>query len=100
TLVAKAPVPVVVDADALVALGSGAEIGPVVAGVGGAAHPVLTPHDGEFASLTGGPPGTDRIEAARRLAAATGAVVLLKGPTTVVAEPGGPALLVTAGSPP
>ena len=54
---------------------------------------------GEFASLTGGPPADDRIEATRALAARCGAVVLLKGPTTVVAEPGGTALLVTAGSP-
>ena len=37
------------------------------------------------------------IRPARRLAAASNAVVLLKGPTTVVAEPGGAALLVTAG---
>ena len=33
----------------------------------------------------------------RDLAAATGAVVLLKGPTTVVAEPGGAVLLAAAG---
>ncbi|MGH9019348.1 MAG: ADP-dependent NAD(P)H-hydrate dehydratase, partial [Acidimicrobiales bacterium] len=60
---------------------------------------VLTPHDGEFASLTGAAPGPDRIQAARSLAAEAGAVVLLKGPTTVVADPGGAGLLVTAGSP-
>lgn len=111
TLVAKSPVPVVVDADGLVALGSGDAIAPVVGGDGGASdhghrpldastpRAVLTPHDGEFAFLTGGPPGPDRIGAARSLAHKTGAVVLLKGPTTVVAEPGGTALLVTAGSP-
>ncbi len=109
TLVAEAPVPVVVDADGLVALGSGKEIRPVVSpsqrqtgrgrDAAGKVHAVLTPHDGEFGSLTGGPPGADRIEAARSLAADCGAVVLLKGPTTVVAEPEGTALLVTAGSP-
>ncbi|HXQ59876.1 MAG TPA: NAD(P)H-hydrate dehydratase [Acidimicrobiales bacterium] len=102
-LVAEAPVPVVVDADGLVALGTGKEIAPVVGGADGdqpgGARAVLTPHDGEFAGLTGGPPGVDRIDAARTLAAACGAVVLLKGPTTVVAEPGGTALIVTAGSP-
>jgi hydroxyethylthiazole kinase-like uncharacterized protein yjeF len=99
-LVEGAAVPVVVDADGLVALGSGKDIAAVVAGPDPSnPRAVLTPHDGEFASLTGGPPGTDRIGAARRLAADSGAVVLLKGPTTVVAEPGGTALLVTAGSP-
>ncbi len=50
---------------------------------------VLTPHDGEFQSLTGSPVSADRFGDARRLAAATGAVVLLKGPTTLVARPDG-----------
>jgi NAD(P)H-hydrate repair Nnr-like enzyme with NAD(P)H-hydrate dehydratase domain len=36
----------------------------------------------------GEPPGPDRIRAARRLAAAADAVVLLKGSATVIAEPG------------
>ena len=58
---------------------------------------VLTPHDGEFERLAGGPPGFDRFAAARRLAAATGAVVLLKGPTTLVAEPAGFVRAVTTG---
>jgi len=111
-LVAQAPVPVVVDADGLVALGSGPgratalrgpgtdAATPTAGADGGAAvHGILTPHDGEFATLAGEAPGPDRIAAARSLAADTGAVVLLKGPTTVVAEPGGTALLVTAGSP-
>ena len=63
--------------------------------------PVLTPHDGEFTRLAGAAPGSDRIADVRRLAARVGAVVLLKGPTTVVAGPGPDAetLLVTAGSP-
>mgnify|MGYP006137584421 CR=1 FL=1 len=34
-------------------------------------------------------PGQDRFDDVRRLAAATGAVVLLKGPTTLVADPAG-----------
>ena len=42
-------------------------------------------------------PGADRIAAARRLAADTRSVVLLKGPTTVVAEPDGDVLVVVAG---
>lgn len=94
-LVADAPVPVVVDGDGLVALGEGAaEV------VGQRSQPtVLTPHDGEFAALAGAPPEDDRIGSARRLADRTGAVVLLKGPLTVVAEPGGRALLAGAGGP-
>ena len=41
----------------------------------------------------------DRIGDVRALAARTGAVVLLKGPTTVVAAPDGRVLLAAAGSP-
>ena len=58
---------------------------------------VLTPHDGEFGLLTGQRPGPDRFAAARRLAADTGTVVVLKGPTTMVAEPGGDVRVVASG---
>ena len=92
-LVASAPVALVVDGDGLTALGS-----QVVDIVGRRAGPtILTPHDGEFARLAGGAPGPDRIAAARELAAATGAIVLLKGPTTVVAHPDGRARLSATG---
>lgn len=92
--------PMVVDADglnALAALGSAAlakllqeRTGPTV----------LTPHEGEFDRLA--PPGGvggDRIGAARALAAATGAIVVLKGSTTVVADPAGAVRLCATGSP-
>ncbi|HKE76085.1 MAG TPA: NAD(P)H-hydrate dehydratase [Acidimicrobiales bacterium] len=88
-----APVPLLVDGDGLAALGDAA---PSILGRRDAPT-VLTPHDGEYARLAGHPPGDDRIAAARHLAAATGAVVLLKGSTTVVADPGGRVLLSTAG---
>ncbi len=102
--VERVGVPTVVDADGLYALGSGEELAAVVAG--GAAHGgrppasvIMTPHDGEFAHLAGRPPAADRMGEARRLAASSRAVVLLKGPVTVVAHPDGRLLCATAGSP-
>ncbi|HEY5093078.1 MAG TPA: NAD(P)H-hydrate dehydratase [Acidimicrobiales bacterium] len=60
---------------------------------------VLTPHDGEFERLTGAPVGANRFEAVRSLARASGCVVLLKGPTTVIAEPKGRIRVVRSGTP-
>ncbi len=59
----------------------------------------LTPHDGEFARLTGHrlDPSEDRVEAALVVARDYGSVVLLKGPTTIVAHPDGRSWLSTAG---
>ena len=92
-VLAAATVPVVLDGDGLRAVGRA---------VGGAlrartAGTVLTPHDGEYERLTGERPGADRLAAARSLASATGAVVLLKGSTTVVADPGGLVRIITNG---
>ncbi|MBW3556773.1 MAG: NAD(P)H-hydrate dehydratase [Actinobacteria bacterium] len=95
--VAAAPVPLVVDADGLFALGTGAAAAGVLAG---RRHPtLLTPHDGEFTRLAGHPPGADRIGAVRELAAELRATVLLKGPVTVVADPDGQVLVSPAGTP-
>ncbi len=90
-LASSCPVPLVVDGDGLAALG--------LRPTGLAATTVLTPHDGEYARLCGQGPGLDRLDAARRLAAHSGATVLLKGPTTVVAGPGGDVLVTTSGGP-
>jgi NAD(P)H-hydrate epimerase len=87
----RCPVPLVVDGDALWALAT--DDRPVPAGE----VAVLTPHDGEYARLAGSPPGEDRIDAARRLAERRNAVVLLKGPTTVVAAPDRRVAVVTSG---
>lgn len=85
--------PVVLDGDGLSTLGSRA-----IHFLTSRRDPlILTPHDGEFERLADHPPGPDRIASARSLAAETGAVVLLKGHTTVVAEPGGAVLLAAAG---
>jgi NAD(P)H-hydrate epimerase len=58
---------------------------------------VLTPHGGEFEVLAGHPAGPDRVESTRQFAAQTNCTVLLKGPTTVVAEPNGEVLVVDRG---
>lgn len=65
---------------------------------------ILTPHAGEFKALFGDGPGSV-IDRARDAARATGAVVVFKGATTVIANrhraivhPGGSAWLSTAGT--
>jgi ADP-dependent NAD(P)H-hydrate dehydratase / NAD(P)H-hydrate epimerase len=76
-----------------------AEFDSAVRGLAGRAPgtTVLTPHVGEFRALTGQAVSADRIGDVRRLAAATGAVVLLKGPTTIIAAPDGWVNIVVAG---
>ena len=86
-------VPVVLDGDGLAALGDA----PARRLSARPAPTVLTPHDGELRRLLGAVPGPDRTATARDLAAATGATVLLKGPTTVVAGPDGQVRYITSG---
>jgi NAD(P)H-hydrate epimerase len=97
TTVLEAVVPTVVDGDGLFALSWNEEGNPAFL-TERDVPTVLTPHDGEYGLLTGRRPGDDRIAAAHHLARLAGVVVLLKGPTTVVAAPDRRTLLVTNGS--
>ncbi|HYH28184.1 MAG TPA: NAD(P)H-hydrate dehydratase [Actinomycetota bacterium] len=96
-LVQASEVPTVVDADALNAF-AGA-MGDLAARKSEA---VLTPHTGELARLFGVGPEEileDRIGFARKAAAEARAVVLLKGPRTLVVSPDGEVRVNPTGSP-
>ncbi|MCK6546783.1 NAD(P)H-hydrate dehydratase [Myxococcota bacterium] len=90
-------VPAVVDAGALAALGAD------VAWLRDRRAPtVLTPHPGEAARLAGTDVREiqrDRLRSARDLADRTGAVVILKGASSLVASPGGRIGVVDRGNP-
>lgn len=94
--VLAAPVPVVLDADALTLLVDGAFAEALRRRD---APTVVTPHDREFARLAGADPGPDRVGSALRLAAWMNATVLLKGDRTVVATPDGRAFANPTGTP-
>lgn len=103
-LAIELPQPLVIDADGL------NHLGHVVSTLGQAAGPrVLTPHPGEMGRLMGlgaAQVQSDRLGVVRTLAAASGAVVVLKGARTLIAAPDGTvfinpaasAALATAGS--
>lgn len=95
--VLRTGVPVLVDADGLTVLAEHPDLlrartGPTL----------ITPHAGEFARLLGctrEEAEADRLTWARRAAAELGVTVLLKGTTTVVADPDGTARINPTGTP-
>ena len=92
SLLELSSLPAVVDADALYGLEPVSRDGPLV----------LTPHAGELARLLDTDSdwvGAHRLEAARRCAVRFGAVLLLKGPDTIVHEPGGRVIVCDTGPP-
>ena len=96
-LMRESPVPVVADADAINAFaGRPGELADR------ASEAVITPHAGEFGRLFGMPASEileDRVGLARKAAVETRAVVVLKGPRTLVALPEGEVRLNPTGSP-
>jgi NAD(P)H-hydrate epimerase len=81
------PLPSVLDADALTALGT--DLGVLRSA---SAARVLTPHPGEAARMAGSSSAAvqaDRYAAAQRLAEQSGHVVVLKGARTIIAAPDG-----------
>ncbi|TAN21073.1 MAG: NAD(P)H-hydrate dehydratase [Acidobacteria bacterium] len=94
-LIQHSKLPCVLDADGLNAFdGHLAELRP--------AHGVLTPHPGEMARLFGTSTAdvqSRRLYYASRLAAETGAVAVLKGQFSLIADPSGNAFVNPTGNP-
>lgn len=95
-LLERSDKPVLLDADGLWAYNERIE------DIARAAPTVITPHSGELARLLGvtaDEVNANRLRLARDAAARSGAVVVLKGADTIVAEPGGMALVNTLSAP-
>ena len=93
----RVPRPLLLDADGL-----NAHAGRLEALARRESPTVLTPHAGELARLLGiesAAVEAQRLSHARDAASTSGAVVVLKGDDTIVAEPGGRAAVSPGGSP-
>jgi ADP-dependent NAD(P)H-hydrate dehydratase / NAD(P)H-hydrate epimerase len=94
------PVPLVLDADGLNALAAGDA--RTLDALTRRAPTVVTPHPGEMGRLvrrSAADVQRERVETAVAFARATGAVVVLKGERTLVAEPEGRAAVTATGNP-
>jgi NAD(P)H-hydrate epimerase len=95
-LIKNIPLPMVIDADALTAIGDRFDL------LKDCSHPrILTPHLGEMARLTGAvipEIEEDRFNMVRDYASASGAYVVLKGYRSLVASPDGRLAVNTSGN--
>ncbi|HET9105407.1 MAG TPA: NAD(P)H-hydrate dehydratase [Solirubrobacteraceae bacterium] len=96
-LARAAPVPLLLDADGL-----NAHAGAVESLAARQAPTVLTPHAGELARLLeidSEAVASARLSRVREAAARSGAIVVLKGDDTIIAEPGGRLAISAGGAP-
>ena len=93
TIVSSTAKQLVIDADALFALGDDQQIIKSAQKA-----PILTPHEGEFMRLGGALTG-DRVSDARSFALSRECVLVLKGHRTICAFPDGEVYIIMAGNP-